>query len=120
MKIAFATKDMEHVNEHFGWAEIFAVYEIDTEQFRLVETLKFGKDLGDHEDKIQPKISSLLDCAIVYSANIGPVAAARLVKNKIHPVKSKGPESIMDILQRLQKVLQGTPPPWLRKAMNKH
>ncbi|MFV1950428.1 MAG: nitrogen fixation protein NifX [Nitrospinota bacterium] len=119
MKIAFATKDMEHVNEHFGWAEIFAVYEIDTEQFRLVETLKFGEDLGDHEDKIQPKISSLLDCAIVYSANIGPVAAARLVKNKIHPVKSKGPESIMDILQRLQKVLQGAPPPWLRKAMNK-
>jgi nitrogen fixation protein NifX len=29
------------------------------------------------------------------------------------------PENIADVLQRLQVVLDGTPPPWLRKALLK-
>jgi nitrogen fixation protein NifX len=38
---------------------------------------------------------------------------------KIHPIKVPQPESIAEILDKLQVVLQGTPPPWLRKALEK-
>ena len=60
------------------------------------------------------------DCAIVYVAAIGGSGAARVVAMKIHPVKVPQPEVIKDILDKLQVVLHGTPPPWLRKAMQKN
>jgi len=55
----------------------------------------------------------------VYVAAIGGSGAARVVALKIHPIKVPQPESIVEILDKLQAVLQGTPPPWLRKALAK-
>ena len=52
-------------------------------------------------------------------AAIGGSGAARVVALKIHPIKVPQPEGIEDILGRLQQVLKGTPPPWLRKALAK-
>ena len=61
----------------------------------------------------------LADCALVYVGEIGGPAAARLVAKKIHPIKSKEREPITVVVEKLQEVLRGTPPPWLRKAMLK-
>ena len=72
-----------------------------------------------NEDKLAPKIEAIKDCAILYVAAIGGSAAARVVANKIHPIKVNEPEAINDILDKLQEVLKGAPPPWLRKALNK-
>jgi nitrogen fixation protein NifX len=87
----------------------------------LVECFEFGDKLeedGD-EDKLAPKLDAIKDCAIVYVAAIGGSGAARVVAMKIHPIKVPQPESIAEILDKLQVVLQGTPPPWLRKALAK-
>ena len=56
---------------------------------------------------------------MLYVAAIGGSAAARVVANRIHPVKVSSPELIVDILEKVQDVVNGTPPPWLRKAMQK-
>jgi len=121
MKIAFATQDMLRVDAHFGWAKNLAVYEISPEGFNLVEAIQFSGDLKEdgNEDKLAPKIDAIKDCAILYVAAIGGSAAARVVANKIHPIKVNEPESISEILNKLQGVLKGAPPPWLRKAMLK-
>jgi nitrogen fixation protein NifX len=75
---------------------------------------------GDDEaDRIEARCAGLDDCALVYVAQIGGPAAARLVAKRIHPVKSKDREPIAEVVARLQEVLQGSPPPWLRKAMLK-
>ncbi len=121
MKIAFATQDKESVNAHFGWAKSIVVHDVTPTGHHFVESFEFGEDLeedGD-EDKLAPKLEAIKDCAIVYVAAIGGSGAARVVALKIHPVKVPQPESITAILDRLQVVLQGTPPPWLRKALNK-
>lgn len=57
-----------------------------------------------------PLLDVIKDCAIVDVAAIGGSAAARVVATKIHPVKVAGPEPILDILDKLQDVLKGTPP----------
>ena len=121
MKIAFATQDMQRVDAHFGWAKNIAVYEVSPEGFNLVEAIQFSGDLKEdgNEDKLSPKIEAIKDCAILYVAAIGGSAAARVVANKVHPVKVNEPESITVILGKLQDVLNGSPPPWLRKAMLK-
>ncbi|MGC2458199.1 MAG: nitrogen fixation protein NifX [Gallionellaceae bacterium] len=121
MKIAFATQDLQRVDAHFGWAKNLAVYEISPEGFRLVEAIQFSGDLKEdgNEDKLAPKIEAIKDCAILYVAAIGGSAAARVVANKIHPIKVNEPEAINEILNKLQEVLKGAPPPWLRKIMLK-
>jgi len=121
MKIAFATQDQQRVDAHFGWAKHLAVYEITPAGYHFVQDFGFGEDLAEdgNEDKLAPKLAAIGDCAIVYVAAIGGSAAARVVASKIHPIKVNQPEPILDILDKLQGVLQGTPPPWLRKALLK-
>jgi len=121
MKVAFATQDQQRVDAHFGWAKHLAVYDIDAAGYRFVQDFSFGDDLAEdgNEDKLSPKLAAIHDCAIVYLAAIGGSAAARVVAAKIHPVKVAAPEPILDILDKLQEVLRGTPPPWLRKALLK-
>ncbi len=121
MKIAFATQDQQRVDAHFGWAKHLAVYEISLTGYGFVQDFGFGEDLAEdgNEDKLAPKLDAIKDCAIVYVAAIGGSAAARVVASKIHPIKVTQPEPILEILDKLQGVLQGTPPPWLRKALLK-
>ena len=121
MKIAFATEDLKHIDAHFGWAKHIAVYDVTPEHIHLVATHEFTGNLKEdgNEDKLGSKLDVIDDCAILYVAAIGGSGAARVVAKKIHPIKVSEPEAIDDVLLRLQKVLCGTPPPWLRKAMNK-
>ena len=121
MKVAFATQDLKRVDAHFGWAKNIAVYEVAPEGYHFVEAVQFEGDLQEdgNEDKLAPKLKAIKDCAILYVAAIGGSGAARVVAQKIHPVKVPQPELIVEILGKLQKVLQGTPPPWLRKALLK-
>ncbi|MBI5907062.1 MAG: nitrogen fixation protein NifX [Polaromonas sp.] len=121
MKIAFATQDKAHVDAHFGWAKSIVVHEVSPEGHHFIESFDFGDKLeedGD-EDKLAPKLEAIKDVAILYVAAIGGSGAARVVAMKIHPIKVPQPESIAEILDKLQVVLQGTPPPWLRKALAK-
>ncbi|WP_341674820.1 nitrogen fixation protein NifX [Niveibacterium sp. SC-1] len=121
MKIAFATQDRQRVDAHFGWAKHIAVYDVSTDGYSYLETFDFGGKLDEDgdEDKLAPKLEAIKDVAIVYVAAIGGSAAARVVANKIHPVKVSQPEAIEEILAKLRDVLKGTPPPWLRKALMK-
>ncbi|MCO5977290.1 nitrogen fixation protein NifX [Ideonella oryzae] len=121
MKVAFATQDEQRVDAHFGWAKHLAIYDVTPEGFSFVQTFHFGEDLAEdgNEDKLAPKLDAIHDCAILYVAAIGGSGAARVVAMKIHPIKVPQPEPILDILEKLQEVLKGTPPPWLRKALVK-
>ncbi|MBD5803335.1 Dinitrogenase iron-molybdenum cofactor [Azoarcus sp. Aa7] len=121
MKVAFTTQDLQRVDAHFGWAKNIAIYDVRPDGYDFVETFVFDGDLQEdgNEDKLAPKLEAIHDCAILYVAAIGGSGAARVVANKIHPVKVNQPEPIMDLLDKLQATLGGTPPPWLRKALTK-
>ena len=121
MKVAFATQDLKRVDAHFGWAKNIAIYDVSPEGHHFVEAIQFDGDLKEdgNEDKLAPKIEAIKDCTILYVAAIGGSGAARVVANNIHPMKVSQPEQITDLLVKLEDVLRGTPPPWLRKALAK-
>ncbi len=119
MKVAFATQDLKRVDAHFGWAKNIAIYELTPNGHQFIEAVQFDGDLkedGD-EDKLAPKLEVIKDCALLYVAAIGGSAAARVVAHKIHPIKVAEPEVIEEVLVKLKDVLNGTPPPFLRKAL---
>jgi nitrogen fixation protein NifX len=129
LKVAFATTDGVQVDEHFGRAGLFAVYEIGEQGHRLIEMRKFaeGRDSAieqtkgmkeAHDDLVQKKVDALGDCKIIYIAEIGGPSAARLVKKGMMPVKVKEKVTIEESLRRLSETIKKSPPPWLRKAIN--
>lgn len=120
MKVAFASTDKTHIDEHFGQAENFYIWEIGPELAEFSGVVQVRADGPGHsDDKIEARAAALAECALVYVAEIGGPAAARLVAKKIHPIKSKDCEVITSVVDKLQEVLRGNPPPWLRKAMLK-
>ncbi|NER82317.1 MAG: nitrogen fixation protein NifX [Leptolyngbya sp. SIO1D8] len=121
MKVAFATRDSVHINAHFGSARMVDVYEVNTEGYSFLETLEFGGNLQEdgNEDKLAPKVKALHDCTLVYVSAIGGSAASRLMRHKITPLKaqSEADDEIKNTLTWLVQTLNGSPPPWLRKAL---
>ncbi len=119
MKVAFTTKTGETIDLHFGMAEDFKVWEIGPDAASYIETVAVRDHDDDEEDKIAARAEILKDCAIVYTMQIGGPAAAKLVARKIHPMKTNTEVPVSEIVDKLQEVLKGNPPPWLRKALHK-
>ncbi len=119
MKVAFTSTTGETIDQHFGMSESFRVWEIGPEEARYVETISVGAYGDDEEDKIAARAEVLRECAIVYTMQIGGPAAAKLVARKIHPMKTNAAVPVCEVVGKLQEVLKGNPPPWLRKALAK-
>jgi nitrogen fixation protein NifX len=119
MKVAFTSSTGEIIDQHFGQCQTFHVWEIGPDSAEQVATIGGISASGDEEDRISARADLLADCAIVYTMQIGGPAAAKLVARKIHPMKTNTETPVAEIVGKLQEVLKGNPPPWLRKAMNK-
>ena len=119
MKIAFTSTTGEMIDQHFGQCQSFQIWEVGPQEASFQETISVGETGGDEEDRSAARAQLLSDCAIVYTMQIGGPAAAKLVARKIHPMKTNNEVSLKETVERLQEVLRGNPPPWLRKAMNK-
>lgn len=119
MKVAFTSSSGEIIDQHFGQCQNFQIWEIGPDVARQIDTISGISSDGDEEDRITARGNALADCAIVYTMQIGGPAAAKLVARKIHPMKTNVEVPVAEIVARLQEVLQGNPPPWLKKALNK-
>jgi nitrogen fixation protein NifX len=120
LKVAFATGSGSHVDQHFGWCCRFDVYEVSAQGYELSETRLLDPPEANEEDKIDSRLRAVEDCAIVHLASIGGPAAARVIKARVHPVKVPDDTAVIELLDRLQRVVAGSPPPWLRKALRQH
>jgi len=118
LKIAFATTDMKHVNQHFGSAKSFAVYAVDPERFEFIEAAQFGvQDQDGNEDKLAVKFELLKECAAVYCQAVGASAVKQLVALGIQPVKVQENSPIQKLLEDLQSEMRSGPSSWVAKAI---
>jgi nitrogen fixation protein NifX len=117
MKVAFTSSDGRIVDQHFGMTRDFHVWEVGPEAAAFVSTVSARATSDDEEDRIAARAAAIAGCAIVYTVQIGGPAAAKLVARRVHPMKTGTEVPIAELVAKLQQVLRGTPPPWLRKAM---
>jgi nitrogen fixation protein NifX len=118
MRVAFTSSDGKTVDRHFGMTRDFHVWEVFAESAVFVGTVSAVTSSPDEEDKIAARANAIRDCAIVCTVQIGGPAAAKLVSRRIHPLKVAEDVAVGDLIARLQEVLWGAPPPWLRKALD--
>ena len=119
MRVAFTSSTGEIIDQHFGQCQSFQIWEIGPDSAEQISTLSGITADGDEEDRITARATALADCAIVYTMQIGGPAAAKLVAKKIHPMKTNTEVPVAEVVGKLQEVLRGNPPPWLRKALAK-
>ena len=120
IKVAFASTDMQHIDQHFGAAESFAIYVINPDSAQLVEATQFGKLAMDgNEDKLDIKIKALEGCVAVYSQAVGASAVAKLKAANIQPIKVSAEAAIAELIAALQEELRQGPTAWLAQAIKR-
>lgn len=119
IKVAFATSDMLHVNQHFGSAKSFAIYAVDPSHAELLEASQFGELAQDgNEAKLADKIKLLEGCAAVYCQAVGASAIKQIIAQGIQPIKVHEGCAIKNLLHDLQQEMQSGPSTWLAKALS--
>jgi len=92
MRIAVATTDGQNVNEHFGKAEEFHIFDIAEGTPRFVEKrevtpLSIGdKDHAFDEVRFNAVLDKISDCSRVYVTKLGAKPAEELQRNGIEAV----------------------------------
>lgn len=117
MKVAFASKDMEEINAHFGGAKEFVVYNVSKEGYELCEVIKTDTSNFEDDDKTDFRVRALKGVSIMYSESIGGTAAAKVIRAGIHPMKVNEPTLIEDVLKSLVAMINGNPPPWVKRII---
>lgn len=89
MKIAFASTDNIHVNDHFGWCKCFYLYELKDDAFVFLKALESPNEVESESDKLTYKIECLEDANIVCASHIGPRASLMVKGVGIFVLKSE-------------------------------
>ncbi|MDP3589267.1 MAG: nitrogen fixation protein NifX [Methylobacter sp.] len=118
VRIACASNDGINVDGHFGSCSQFMVYQVSADEARLIDIRNTAIPDGlEVDDKNVFRAELIQDCQVLYIASVGGPAAAKIVKLGIHPIKLSAIDSIAVVVDQLQSVIAGTPPPWLAKVM---
>lgn len=115
LRIAFATSDRKHVNQHFGSACSFVIYQITEAGQELVEVAEFSETEQDkNHSKLLTKLELLHGCQAVYSNAVGSAAIQQLLELGIQPMRSIPGTTIAREISELQTLWRSDPPRWLK------
>ena len=96
-KVAIASNNNQTINEHFGRARHFLIFDLVEQQFKLTEVREFAAPhtygQSHNMGEIMNMVNSLADCQLVLASQIGPGAAKIL---EIKGIKSYAVSDLID------------------------
>ncbi|MEZ5584046.1 MAG: nitrogen fixation protein NifX [Candidatus Competibacteraceae bacterium] len=118
IRVAFASNTGALLDGHFGSCRRFLIYQVSTTESRLiaVRPVEEPADLS-RDDRQAYRVSLVKDCQILYVASIGGPPAGRVINAGVYPLKHPEEVAVQELLNRLQTMLAGNPPPWLAKIL---
>ena len=118
IKVAFASTDRRRVNQHFGAAEGFVVYEISPDKATLVGVAEFAEEAMDgNEDKLTAKVDFLAGCAAVYVMAIGASAIKKLMAKAIQPIRVNETDAVDELLVEISAAMREGGVAWIDRAL---
>mgnify|MGYP003487371213 FL=1 len=118
IKVAFASTDRTRVNQHFGAAEGFVVYEVTPDKATLVGVAEFAEEAMDgNEDKLGAKVDFLEGCAAVYVMAIGASAIKKLMAKGVQPIRINEIDAVNDLLSEVSKAMSDGGVAWIDRAI---
>ncbi|NTV71182.1 MAG: nitrogen fixation protein NifX [Azonexaceae bacterium] len=118
IKVAFASTDRTRVNQHFGSAEGFVIYEVTPDKATLVGVAEFAEEAMDgNEDKLGAKVDFLEGCAGVYVMAIGASAIKKLLAKGIQPIRVDEVDTVDELLGQISKAMSDGGVVWIDRAI---
>ena len=106
VQVAFATTDMQRVDQHFGVAQRYAIYRVTAQGSALLCAAQFAQEQGvGGEGTLTGRIALLEGCTLVYCEAVGGGAIRRLLGRGIRPVRVPTATPIATLLSDLQRGL---------------
>ena len=93
MKVAVVSSDGKVINQHFGKASRFLIFEVDCGEIRFIEVREtiplFGSaDYGHADEALNKTMSLIADCEAVFCSRIGIGVEKELKINGIKPIEA--------------------------------
>ena len=139
IKIACTTNSLTQVDCAFAQAKQIAIYEVGYESAELLDVIRFAGGGGGGEgkggkkkggscwmedeaattgtDRLTPRVEAIKDCHVIFTKGLSDVAAVKLRDHSVFPVKMENGREVDECIVYLQRMMNGQPPLWLRKAM---
>lgn len=118
LRVAFASSDRLRVDQHFGAAEAFAIYEVTTDKATLTGVGEFAEEAMDgNENKLIAKVDFLAGCDAVYVMAIGGSAIKQLLAKGIQPMRVAEVDSVDELLADISRAMREGGVPWIDRAM---
>jgi nitrogen fixation protein NifX len=118
LRVAFASADRTRVNQHFGAAEGFAIYEVTPDKATLIGIGEFPEEAMDgNEDKLTAKVDFLAGCAAVYVMAIGASAIKKLMAAGIQPIRVNEIDAIDELLLEISGAMREGGVAWIDRAI---
>jgi nitrogen fixation protein NifX len=140
LRVAITTDSLLKMDANFAAAKQVVFYDVDGRDFEFVDVVPFrrgGKrgpgggpaadgrcvmdDMGDDDgtgfDPLTERIDALKGCSVLFTMGLSDLAAMRIHDIRVFPVKSYEPRPVDAIIANLQRMMNGSPPLWLRRVM---
>ncbi|WP_041526251.1 NifB/NifX family molybdenum-iron cluster-binding protein [Pantoea sp. At-9b] len=101
MKVAFASSDCLHVDQHFGATPRLVVYGVKEHEVMLLRVADFAVFSGHQEEKISSRINALEDCVTLYCVAIGEMVFRQLLQIGVRAVRVPASTTIGELLQEI-------------------
>lgn len=104
VKVEIASTNGKVINEHFGRATKFHIFELDNSSFKFLEsrTVQRCCNGGEHENSAFEKVANILnDCKAIFVAKIG-IGASNYMEGKGFII-FEAPYIIEDVLNKVLK-----------------
>lgn len=93
MKVAVVSSDGKVINQHFGKASRFLIFEVNCSEIQFIEVREtiplFGSaDYGHADEALSKTISLIADCEAVFCSRIGIGVGKELRINGIKPIEA--------------------------------
>ena len=102
LKIAFATSNLTHLDEHFGSCKQLTLYSLSPEHSEHLQTIEFIPQEGHHPQKINDRLAALKNCFAVYCLACGNPVRQQLLAQGTRVVIISQAQPIDKLLQQIQ------------------
>lgn len=102
MKVAFASSDNRHVDQHFGATPRLVVYGVKADRVTLLRVVEFPVVSGHQTEKIAERVHALEDCVTLFCVAIGEAVFRQLLQVGVRAERVPDQTTILGLLQEIQ------------------
>jgi nitrogen fixation protein NifX len=118
LRIAFASGDRLRVDQHFGSARAFVLYDVSGEGAAMSGIGEFPAEaMNGNEDKLAAKVEFLAGCDAVFVLAIGASAIGQLWARGVQPLRVLETDEIAALLREIAAAIVAGGVPWVERAL---